>query len=74
MKKKEWLEVRRVWGIWRAVEEFSEEEVYILEVLADGKGEKNLRIQNAFEVSSATAYRYIEGVLQKIRNILIENE
>ena len=74
MKQVELAQVRRVWGIWQAVEALSEEEVYILEVLADGKGEKNLRIQNAFEVSSATAYRYIEGVLQKIRNILIENE
>ena len=74
MKKKELLEVRRIWKSWQAVEALSEEERFVLEILADKKGKKYVRIEDAFDVSTRTAYRYIYAVIGKLQNFLAKNE
>ena len=74
MEKKELLEVRRIWKSWQAVEALSEEERFVLEILADKKGKKYVRIEDAFDVSTRTAYRYIYAVIGKLQNFLAKNE
>ena len=62
------------YGAWQAVEALSEEERFVLEILADKKGKKYVRIEDAFDVSTRTAYRYIYAVIGKLQNFLAKNE
>ena len=65
--------LKRIYDIWEAVEALDDTERFILEVLADRENEKILRIQDALDVSSATAYRYTNDILERFRNFFIEN-
>lgn len=64
--------LRRIYRAWEAVETLSDEERFILEILADSEGRKCVRVEEAFDVSNRTAYRYIYGVIWKIQNIFGE--
>ena len=66
--------VRAIWRAWEAVEQLTTEERFVLDILADEKGKKNVRIEDAFDVSTRTAYRYIYAVIGKLQNILGEND